>query len=116
LPSAILAQLEDAYTTDVVARGFSSPKADFDSCKLPEYPVAARRAGATGSTKLTFHIRANSRVIDGEVTKSAGKSPSHKLLDVTALFSLMQCKFEPAKFRGQPIDAWTEVEYRWVLE
>jgi TonB family protein len=86
------------------------------SCKLPEYPAASRRAEATGNTRLAFHISANSDVIDGEVMTSAGTSPAHKLLDVTALFSLMQCRFEPARDRGQTLDAWTEVVYKWKLE
>lgn len=116
LPSAVLAQLEDAFVREPVARGFSGAKAKLDGCKLPEYPAASRWAEATGSTRLAFHIGANSAVIDAEVAHSAGSSPAHKLLDVTALFSLMQCKFEPARFRGDPIDAWTEVEYRWRLD
>lgn len=116
LPSAVLAQLEDAFAREPVARGFSSAKAKLDGCKLPEYPSASRRVEAAGTTRLAFHIGADSSVIDAEVTHSAGSSPAHKLLDVTALFSLMQCKFEPARFRGDPLDAWIEVEYRWKLE
>jgi len=116
LPSAVLAQLEDVFTNESASGGFSNAKAKIDSCKLPEYPAASRMAEARGRTTLAFHIRADSRVIDGEVTKSAGSSPAHKLLDVTALLSLMQCKFEPARFRGQPLDAWIEVEYVWKLE
>jgi TonB family protein len=116
LSPAILALLEDAFASEPVTRGFSSPKSRLDSCKLPEYPAASRRTEATGSTRLAFHIRADSTVIDGEVVKSAGSSPAHKLLDVTALFSLMQCKFEPARFRGEPLDAWTLIEYQWKLD
>jgi hypothetical protein len=116
LPAAVLAQLEDAYATDLVARGYTRPTAKMSSCKLPEYPQASRMSEATGNTVLAFNIGANSRVLDGEVMRTAGSSPAHKLLDVTALFSLMQCRFEPARFRGQPIDAWTTVEYQWKLE
>jgi TonB family protein len=116
LPPAVLAQLEDAYAQGPTARGFSSPKSIFEGCKFPEYPAAARRAEATGRTRIAVHISANSSVIDGEVTKSSGSSPAHKMLDAVALFSIMQCRFEPARLRDQPLDAWTEIEYVWKLE
>lgn len=116
LPSAVLAQLEDAYTTDIVARGFIGPKLKLESCKRAEYPVDAIRAEATGDTRLLVRISVYSSVIDAEVTRSAGGSAAHKFLDVSTLASVLQCKFEPASFRGQPLEAWTELEYRWRLQ
>lgn len=116
LPPAVLAQLEDAYAQGPTARGFSSARTIVEGCKFPEYPVAARRTEATGRTRISLHIGADSRVIDGEVTKSSGSSPAHKMLDAVALFSIMQCRFEPARQRDQPLDAWTEIEYVWKLE
>ena len=116
LPPAVLAQLEDAYAQGPTARGFSSPKSIFEGCKFPEYPVAARRAEATGSTMIALHIGADSRVIDGEIAKSSGSSPAHKMLDAAALLSIMQCRFEPARLRDQPLDAWTQIEYVWKIQ
>jgi hypothetical protein len=116
LPLAVLGQLEDAYAEEAAPRVFIRPKADLTNCKMPEYPIASQRANVSGNTRLAFHIRANSSVIDGEVMGSAGTTAAHKLLDITALFSLMQCKFEPAQLRGKSLSAWIEVEYQGRLE
>ncbi len=116
LPPAVLAQLEDAYAQGPTARGFSSARTIVEGCKFPEYPAAARRTEATGRTTISLHISANSSVIDGEVTKSSGSSAAHKMLDAAALFSIMQCRFEPARLRDQLLDAWTEIEFVWKLE
>lgn len=65
---------------------------------------------------IALLIGANASVIDGEVTKPSGSSPAHRMLDAVALFSIMQCRFEPARLRDQPLDAWTEIEQVWKLE
>jgi hypothetical protein len=116
LPPAVLGRLEELIAPETTTKVFVPAKALLSDCKPAEYPAASRRAEASGKTRLTFHIGANSKVLDGEVLISAGTSPAHKLLDVVALFSIMQCRFEAARYRGQPIDSWTEVEYQWNLE
>ena len=116
LPAAVLAQLEEALSPDPSARAFRKPVAVTSSCQIPAYPEVARRAEATGTTRLGFHIRADATRIDGDIVRSAGPSAAHKLLDMAALLALMTCRFEPARFRGQALDAWVELEYRWKLD
>jgi len=115
LPVAVLVNLQDAMNSIDAPKGFVNAKANFSACKRPEYPQASLRVEATGDTLLAFKISDSGRVLDGVVIRSAGASAAHKLLDVTALFSLMQCKFEPAYWRSKGIETWTEVEYRWLI-
>jgi TonB family protein len=86
------------------------------TCKQPEYPVAAARSGTTGTTRPVFHIGLNGDVIDADILKSSGKTLHHKLLDMAALMSLMQCVFSPAVVNGVAVEATTQVEYVWRLE
>lgn len=60
-------------------------------CTAPEYPVAAARAGAQGATHLTVVVGEDSKVIHVEITKSAGASREHLLLDRIAQDAVMTC-------------------------
>jgi protein TonB len=87
-----------------------------DSCK-PEYPAAALRAEATGSTKIRFVIGADGKLQSSEITKSSGPSREHKALDRQALQQLSQCTFRAGSDEnGRPVGASVEVEYVWKLE
>jgi protein TonB len=89
---------------------------NLDSCK-PEYPAAALRAEATGSTKIRFVIGADGKLQSSEITKSSGASREHKALDRQALQQLSQCAFKAgADENGRPVGASVEVEYVWKLE
>ena len=116
LSSAALAQLSDALGPPGSTREFIPPKLDSSRCDLPKYPEASRRLEATGTSGVAIRIDKRGRVADGIVTTSAGPTPGHKLLDVTALFSLMQCRFEPGSYRGDSIESWTQISYVWKLE
>jgi TonB family protein len=116
LPPSVVAQLDDAFAHESAPQSYFAPKADFRSCKLPEYPPRSLRAEAVGTSRVAFRISADGKVLDAEIVGTAGVSPAHKLLDVSAMFSLMQCPFEPAKLRGKTVEAWTEVSYVWKLK
>jgi len=116
LPVAVLGRLRDAIEGPDVPSGFITAIANLDDCKRPEYPQASLRSQASGDTLLAFKISASGKVLDGVVIRSAGPSAAHKLLDVTAQFALMQCKFEPAYWRRKAAESWTEVEYKWQLQ
>ncbi len=86
------------------------------ACK-PEYPAAALRAEAQGTTTIRFTIDANGKVASAEVIKRSGPSREHRLLDNTAVNSLSGCTFRAGRdAAGQPITAATTVEYVWKLE
>ena len=115
LPVAVLLSLHDALRAPIAQRIFVDPSITFIDCERPEYPVAALRVEASGDTKLAIKVSDTGKVLDGVVVGSAGPTPAHKILDVTALLSLMQCKLEPAYWRSKAIEAWAMIEYRWRL-
>ena len=114
-PAPVLAALADASRSDGTSPAYVKPKLIRASCTAPDYPLVSQRAQATGTTTLAFYIGPRGRPIDGEVVKSAGRFAEHKLLDVNALFALMQCDFEPATLNGKPVAGWIEVNYVWSL-
>ncbi len=87
------------------------------SCEKPEFPAAALRAEATGTTKIRFTVDANGRVSKAEVEKSSGPSREHRLLDRTAIEALSKCPFKPGTDEnGQAVGATTVVDYVWKTE
>jgi protein TonB len=82
-----------------------------------DYPPAAQRAEATGTTKVRFAIDGAGALVKAEVVKSAGGSREHKLLDRTAVEKLSQCKFTPGSDEnGRPAGGSFDVEYVWKLQ
>jgi protein TonB len=86
------------------------------ACK-PEYPSAALKAEATGTTAIKFTIDATGKVVSAEVIRPSGPSREHRLLDRAAVTSLSGCTFRPGRdSSGQAVGASTNVEYVWKLE
>jgi protein TonB len=86
------------------------------NCK-PDYPQAALKAEATGTTTIRFTIDANGKMTNAEVIKASGASREHRLLDRTALNALSGCTFKPGRdTNGNPVGASFPVEYVWKLE
>jgi protein TonB len=86
------------------------------ACK-PEYPPAAQKAEATGTTAIKFTIDATGKVVSAEVIRPSGPSREHRLLDRAAVTSLSGCTFRPGRdSSGQAVGASTNVEYVWKLE
>jgi len=82
-----------------------------------DYPRAAQRAEATGTSKIRFAIDANGKLAGVEVVKSAGPSREHKLLDRMAVDKLSECKFTPGlDENGRAVGASFDVDYVWKLE
>ena len=85
--------------------------------KGEDYPAAAVRAEATGTTRIRFTVGPDGRVTGSEVIKSAGPSREHKQLDRVAQSKLSECSFRPGTDEnGKPAGGTTEVEYVWKLE
>lgn len=89
---------------------------DVSSCEKPEYPSAAARAEATGTTKIRFVVDASGAVSKAEVQSGAGSSREHRLLDRTAVEALSKCRFKPGTDeQGKAVGGTTVVEYVWKL-
>ena len=82
-----------------------------------DYPPAAQRAEATGTTKIRFQIDASGKLAGAEVVRSAGPSREHRLLDRVAVTKLSECKFTPGRdAEGRAVGGTFEVDYVWKLQ
>lgn len=82
-----------------------------------DYPAAARRAEATGTTRVRFTVGPDGKLASAEVVKSAGPTREHKMLDRIALAKLGECTFTPGiDDHGKPTGGSFDVEYVWRLE
>lgn len=82
-----------------------------------DYPGAAVRAEATGTTKIRFTIGADGKLASSQVVRSAGPSREHKQLDRVALSRLSGCSFTAGMDEnGRPVGASFDVDYVWKLE
>ncbi len=93
--------------------------ANVQSCapKAEDYPAAALRAEATGTTKVRFTIDAAGKLSTAEVVRSAGSSREHKQMDRVATQKLSECSFRPGNDEnGKPVGGVFEVEYVWKIE
>ncbi|MEK8033499.1 TonB family protein [Ideonella sp. DXS29W] len=82
-----------------------------------DYPAAARRAEATGTTRLRFTIDAAGALVRSEILKSAGVSREHRLLDKVAESKLAGCYFTAGiDENGRAVGGTFEVDYVWRLE
>lgn len=85
--------------------------------KNEDYPAAAVRAEATGTTVIRFTIDATGKVSNAEVVRSAGPSREHRQLDRLALQKLSDCNFTPGRDEnGRAVGGSTDVTYVWKLE
>lgn len=90
---------------------------DVSSCEKPEYPAAALRADATGTTKIRFTVDATGAVSKAEIERPAGASREHRLLDRTAVDALSKCRFKPGTDEnGKPTGGTTVVDYVWKTD
>jgi protein TonB len=81
-----------------------------------DYPPAALRAEATGTTKVRFTVGADGKLQNAEVVRSAGSSREHRTLDRVAVSKLSECSFKAGiDETGKPVGATVEVEYVWKI-
>lgn len=89
------------------------PFIDTSSCSRPVYPEEDARQKHTGTVTMNFLIGTDGRVVESKVLKSSG----HRSLDEAALSALVMCRFKPPVTpEGQPVKAWTAVQYVWTPE
>lgn len=87
------------------------------SCEKPDYPAAALRADATGTTKIRFAVDADGRVVRADLENPSGASREHRLLDRAAIDALSRCRFKPGTDEtGRPVGSTAFVSYVWKTD
>lgn len=82
----------------------------------PEYPAAAQRAGATGSTRIRFTVDALGRIAGSQIVHASGSTREHRLMDQAAAAALAQCPVQVGTDeQGRPVGTTTDVDYVWSL-
>lgn len=83
-----------------------------------DYPAAAVRAEATGITRVHISVDANGKLVSADITKSAGSSREHKMLDRLVIQKLQSCPaFTPGRDEnGRPVGGAFDFEYVWKLQ
>ncbi len=77
----------------------------------PEYPAMARRRSYEGTVLLDVLVDRQGRAAQVKLARSSG----HAVLDRSALQSVGQWRFEPARRLGQPMEMWVQVPVRFAL-
>ena len=82
-----------------------------------DYPAAARRAEATGTSRIRFTVDDHGKVVKVDLLKSAGSSREHRMLDKVAIDKLSECTFKPGiDENGKPVGGSFDVDYVWKLD
>ena len=82
----------------------------------PEYPAAALRAGATGSTVIRFSVDATGRISGSRILQASGSSRENRLMDKAAADALAQCPVQVGTDDlGRPVGTTTDVRYDWKM-
>ena len=82
----------------------------------PEYPAAAQRAGATGTTRIRFTVDAAGRVAATQILRASGSARENRLMDQAAAAALARCPVQVGTDdQGRPVGTTTDVDYVWTL-
>lgn len=78
----------------------------------PQYPMAARREGQSGTVHLRLEVGEDGRVHRVELAASSG----FPLLDAAAVAAAKTWQYEPARENGHPVTEWRRVAVVFRLE
>ncbi len=94
----------------------TAPQLNFNACAKPEYPAAARRAEASGTTVVVYTMDTSGTITDPQVQKSSGPSREHKALDRATVEAVQACKGKAGTVDGKPEKLQGSVTYVWKLD
>jgi len=77
----------------------------------PAYPAVARRRNYQGTVRLDVLVDRQGRAAEVRLAQSCG----YAMLDRSAVKSVGQWRFEPARRFGHPIEMWVQVPVRFEL-
>lgn len=111
--SLVLAQEVPASPAPEQAASAAQRRTLSAKCPRAEYPQAAARAQAQGTSRLSVEVDAAGKVVSVTVLRRSGDSPEHRLLDRAAVDLMSQCQFDPSESAGTRS---FPVEHAWRLE
>ena len=82
------------------------------SCQRPKYPRDSARNGEQGLVRLKILVSHEGRARDVVVERSSG----YRRLDEAAVEDAKRICFRPAVRNGVPVESWTNLDYKWVLQ
>lgn len=85
------------------------PKQDFTFA--PQYPAQARKNGTEGTVWVKIWIDKKGIAKEAIVTKSDAEIFNQPSIDAA-----MKWKFEPAMLKGQPVDVWVTIPFKFRLD
>jgi protein TonB len=88
----------------------SEPRYDINPA--PHYPFVARRRNYQGVVLLDVQVTADGRVSQVRIAQSSG----YAILDKSAVTSVKEWLFTPARKRGRPVQMWVQVPIRYQLK
>jgi TonB family protein len=117
-PSRSLFEVPAGYTVKETATSFTRTTSDQQinggvlngkaiALPLPEYPVIARQANATGSVTVEVTVDEAGNVVSAEAVSG------HPLLRAAAVNAARQAKLPPTKLSGQPIKVTGTLVYNF---
>jgi TonB family protein len=92
--------------------GGSGSRPNYAENPKPLYPQEARRRGYEGEVVLKVEVLTSGRVGKIEIKKSSG----YALLDRSALTTVKQWRFIPAKKNETPIPLWVNIPIKFQLQ
>lgn len=110
-PDAIVAEESSADEPDDRAVVQASvPRYDLNP--PPHYPRVARRRQYQGTVMLDVQVTVDGQVAQVRVAESSG----YPILDKSAVKSVKEWHFTPARRGGRPIEMWVQVPVRYELQ
>jgi periplasmic protein TonB len=106
------AQAEPRPVSRLEHGGVKSSVPLYDLNPPPVYPRVARRRNYQGTVLLDVRVTARGTVAEVKVAQSSGYS----VLDRSALNSVRDWRFEPARRGTRPIETWVQVPVRFELQ
>ena len=82
------------------------------SCQQLKYPRDSARNREQGLVRLKILVSHDGRARDVVVERSSG----YRRLDEAAVEDARRMCFRPAVRNGVPVEVWTNLEYKWVLQ
>jgi len=82
------------------------------SCSKPAYPPQALARKVEGTSTIQFLLSAQGTVLESRVQKSSGDAS----LDEAVRSAMSTCRFTPPMHQGEPVQAWTSLEYVWKAD